>query len=29
MNELFRYDQVASYEEYIDETPASEPGKNS
>ena len=25
MNELFRYDQVASYEEYIDETPASEP----
>ena len=28
MNELFRYDQVASYEEYIDETPASEPGKN-
>lgn len=28
MNELFRYDQVASYEEYIDETPATEPGKN-
>lgn len=28
MNELFRYDQVASYEEYYDESPASEPGKN-
>lgn len=28
MNELFRYDQVASYEEYLDETPASEPDKS-
>lgn len=28
MNELFRYDQVASYEEYYDEAPSSEPGKN-
>ena len=27
MNELFRYDQVASYEEYYDEMPSSEPGK--
>lgn len=27
MKELFRYDQVASYEEYLEETPASEPGK--
>ena len=27
MKELFRYDQVASYEEYVDETPATEPGK--
>lgn len=27
MNELFRYDQVASYEEYCEETPATEPGK--
>ena len=28
MNELFRYDQVAGYEEYYDETPSGEPGKN-
>lgn len=27
MKELFRYDQVASYEEYIEETPASESGE--
>lgn len=27
MNELFRYDQVASYEEYYDEMPSNEPGK--
>lgn len=28
MNELFRYDQVASYDEYYDETQPSEPGKS-
>ena len=28
MKELFRYDQVASYEEYVDESPSSEPGKD-
>lgn len=27
MKELFRYDQVANYEAYIEETPSSEPGK--
>lgn len=27
MSELFRYDQVAGYEEYCEETPSSEPGK--
>ena len=27
MPELIRYDQIASYEEYLDETPAKEPGK--
>lgn len=28
-NELFRYDQVASYEPYIEETPGEEPGQES
>ena len=28
LKELFRYDQVAGYEEYIEETPATEQGKN-
>lgn len=28
LKELFRYDQVASYEEYLEETPATEQGKN-
>lgn len=27
MPELIRYDQIASYEEYLDETPAKEPGQ--
>ena len=29
MPELIRYDQIASYEEYLDETPAKEPGQES
>lgn len=28
MPELIRYDQIASYEEYLDETPAKEPGQD-